>query len=98
MKVNVTAKFYLDNGEVKQVDWELVDPKIIVGSASHSEPLASAEAVQSHYMDIFRRMHKAEDVFVVREVDGVSTGVTFRKVSDWMIKVEVVTNEDICNE
>lgn len=55
MKVQVTAKFFLDNGEVKRVDWFEIDPKLIgkIVENGVDKPieiiLKSAKDVQDEY-------------------------------------------------
>lgn len=96
MKVQVTAKFFLDNGEVKRVDWFETDPKL-VGSVleegvrkSVEIVLHTAKEVQDEYKKIFRRQHKDNEVFIVENINGELSGVPFSKVTYWTLKAEEV--------
>lgn len=96
MKVKVTAKFFLDNGEVKKIDWIEVDPKlkgVVVEDGKSKEVeivLKNAEDVQKEYGKLFRRFHKEGDVFVVKNVMGEYSGIPFQKVTYWTVKAEEV--------
>jgi hypothetical protein len=97
MKVQVTAKFFLDNGEVKRVDWFEIDPKLkgTIVEEGVDKPveiiLKSAKDVQDEYKKMFRKFHRQGEVFVVENINGELSGVPFTKVTYWTLKAEEVT-------
>lgn len=97
MKVQLTAKFFLDNGEVKRVDWFEIDPKLIgkIVENDIDKPieiiLKSAKDVQDEYKKIFRRLHRQEEMFMVENIKGELAGVPFTKVTYWTLKAEEMT-------
>ncbi|GAS81990.1 hypothetical protein [Paenibacillus amylolyticus] len=97
MKVQVTAKFFLDNGEVKRVDWFEIDPKLIgkIVENGVDKPieiiLKSAKDVQDEYKKIFRRLHRQGEMFIVENINGELAGVPFTKVTYWTLKAREVT-------
>ncbi|MFF2017194.1 hypothetical protein [Paenibacillus sp. NPDC058177] len=99
MKVQVTAKFSLDNGEVKKVDWYEIDPILKGHIMEHGEKkpveiiLKSAKEVLNEYKKIFRKYHRENEVFAIEDITGELAGVPFSKVSYWTVKAEEM-NED----
>jgi hypothetical protein len=100
MKVQVTAKFFLDNGEVKRVDWFEVDPKLrgTIVEEGKNKPveiiLKAAKDVQDEYKKIFRRFHRDNEVFIVENIMGELSGVPFTKVTYWTLKAEEVIEDN----
>ena len=99
MKVQITAKFHLDNCEVKTIDWFEIDPKLkgkIVEDGVDKPVeiiLKAAKDVQDEYKKIFRKYHKEGEVFAVENLSGEVSGVPFTKVTYWTLKAEEVKEE-----
>ncbi|WP_434750828.1 hypothetical protein [Paenibacillus amylolyticus] len=96
MKIQITAKFFLDNGEVKRVDWFEIDPKLkgkIVEDGVNKPVeiiLKAAKDVQDEYKKIFRKYQKDGEVFAVENILGEVSGIPFTKVTYWTLKAEEV--------
>ncbi|MGC5773006.1 hypothetical protein [Paenibacillus pabuli] len=99
MKVQITANFFLDNGEVKRVEWYEIDPKLkgkIVEDGVDKPVeiiLKAAKDVQDEYKKIFRKFQKEGEVFAVENILGEVSGVHFTKVAYWTLKAEEVKEE-----
>lgn len=93
MKVRLTARFFFDNNDVKKIDWIINEPAITHGSLSNplKTLLKTVKEVQDEYHATFRKLHKEGEVFVIQNINGELSGIDFKKVAYWTLKVNDVT-------
>lgn len=97
MEIQMTANFYLDNGNIKRIDWLEIDPVLKVTRKNNGEtkpyeiPITTAEVLQTEYRKVFSKAHKEGQIFTVNRINGDSIGIPFSKVYFWTIKAKVVT-------